>query len=87
MTLYERVPSHYDTLFIMVKPENAQKTKYHLTTQRYLLYVVNEKQKQNKTENHHPLQMGPLNTALWLYFTCITFSSDVGNFRGKILCS
>lgn len=47
----------------MVKLENVQETKYHLTTQRYLLYVVNEK-KQNKTENHHPLQMGTLNTAL-----------------------
>ena len=54
MTLYERVPSHYDTLFIMVKPENAQKTKYHLTTQRYLLYVVNEKQKKTKQNRKPP---------------------------------
>lgn len=52
MTLYERVPSQY-ILFIMVKLGNIQKPKYHLTTQRYPLYVVNE----NKTEYHHPLQV------------------------------
>lgn len=75
----------YESLYYlvyMVKLERVQKNtkKYHFTIQWYFPHAVNEKQEQDKTKNHHPLQMETLNTALWVYFTCITFSNGLGNF-------